>query len=237
MELDFAVRDTGIGIPADQQDRLFRPFSQVDASTTRRYGGTGLGLASQPAPGRDDGRRIWVESEPGRGSVFRFTVRCMAEEGPLPPWLEPRPTAADADSTAHPTPALSAPLRILVAEDNTVNQKVVLLLLSGLGYTADVAANGLEVLAALRRQPYDLVLMDVRMPEMDGLEATRRIRQEWPDKGPRIVAMTASALREDRDACLTAGMDDHLSKPLALEDLRAALGAALAFPPAPPARP
>jgi CheY-like chemotaxis protein len=233
VELEIAVRDTGIGIPADRQDRLFRPFSQVDSSTTRLYGGTGLGLALSRRLAEMLGGRIWVESEPGRGSVFRFTVRCMAEEGPLPPWLEPRPAAADADSTARPPLALSAPLRILVAEDHTINQKVILLLLSGFGYTADVAANGLEVLAALRRQPYDLVLMDVQMPEMDGLEAARRIRQEWPDKGPRIVAMTASARREDRDACLAAGMDDHLSKPLALEELRAALGAAAAMPPSP----
>jgi CheY-like chemotaxis protein len=145
----------------------------------------------------------------------------------------PRPAAADADSTAQPLPALSAPLRILLAEDNSVNQKVTLLLLSGLGHTADVAANGLEVLAALRRQPYDLVLMDVQMPEMDGLEATRRIRQEWPDKSPRIIALTASALREDQDACVAAGMDDYLSKPLALKDLRAALVAATAWPPSP----
>ena len=238
VELEIAVRDTGIGIPADRQDRLFRPFSQVDSSTTRLYGGTGLGLALSRRLAEMLGGRMWVESEPGRGSVFRFTVRCMAEEGPLaapvkPPWLETRPAAADADSTAHPPPVPSAPLRILVAEDNTINQKVILLLLSGLGYTADVAANGLEVLAALRRQPYDLILMDVQMPEMDGLEATRRIRQEWPDKGPRIVAITAGARQEDREACLTAGMDDHLSKPLPLEDLRAALGAASARPPSP----
>ncbi|MES1240706.1 MAG: ATP-binding protein [Acidobacteriota bacterium] len=228
VELEFAVRDTGIGIPADRQDRLFRPFSQVDSSTTRLYGGTGLGLALSRRLAGMLGGRIWVESEPGRGSVFRFTVRCTAEEGPLaapvkPPRPEPRPAAADADSTA-------LPLRILVAEDNAINQKVILLLLSGLGYTADLAANGLEVLSALRRQSYDLIFMDVQMPEMDGLEATRRIRQEWQDKGPRIVAMTASALREDREACLAAGMDDHLSKPMALEDLRAALGAASARP-------
>ncbi len=224
VELELAVRDTGIGIPADRQDRLFRPFSQVDSSTTRLYGGTGLGLALSRRLAGMLGGRIWVGSEPGRGSVFRFTVRCTVEEEPLQSW----PAATDAESTAHPLPVPSMPLRILVAEDNTVNQKVTLLLLSGLGYTADVAANGLEVLAALRRQPYDLVFMDVQMPEMDGLEATRRIRQEWPDNGPRIVAMTASVLREDRDACLTAGMDDHLSKPLALEDLRAALSAASA---------
>ncbi len=238
VELELAVRDTGIGIPADRQDRLFRPFSQVDSSTTRLYGGTGLGLALSRRLAEMLGGRMWVESEPGRGSVFRFTVRCMAEEGPLaapvkPPWLEPRPAAADADSPVHLPPVPSAPLRILLAEDNTINQKVILLLLSSLGYTADVAADGLEVLAALRRQPYDLVLMDVQMPEMDGLEATRRIRREWPDRGPRIVALTASARREDRDACLTAGMDDHLSKPLALEDLRAALDAASARPPSP----
>jgi signal transduction histidine kinase len=215
VELELAVRDTGIGIPADRLDRLFLPFSQVDSSTTRIYGGTGLGLALSRRLAEMLGGRMWVESEPGRGSVFHFTVRCTAEEGPLPSRLVPHPAAADA------LPAV--PLRILLAEDNLINQKVALLLLARLGHTADLAANGLEVLAALRRQPYDLVFMDVQMPEMDGLETTRRIRREWPDNGPRIVATTASARREDRDACLAAGMDDHLSKPLTLEALRGAL--------------
>jgi signal transduction histidine kinase/ligand-binding sensor domain-containing protein/CheY-like chemotaxis protein len=128
------------------------------------------------------------------------------------------------DDTAEIRAGLPASLRILLAEDNSVNQKVALLLLERLGYRADLAANGLEALAALRRQPYDLVLMDVQMPEMDGLEAARRICAEWPpDARPRIIAMTANALRGDREACLEAGMDDYLSKPILLDDLRQVL--------------
>ena len=116
------------------------------------------------------------------------------------------------------------PLHILVAEDNAVNQKVALRILERLGYRADVAANGLEVLSALRRQPYDVILMDMQMPEMDGLEATRRIRRDWPwEHVPRIVAMTANAMREDREQCLGAGMDDYVAKPVQVHDLQAAL--------------
>jgi CheY-like chemotaxis protein/HPt (histidine-containing phosphotransfer) domain-containing protein len=123
-----------------------------------------------------------------------------------------------------PEMARRHPLRILLAEDNVVNQKLALRLLEQMGYRADVAANGLETLAALRRQPYDVVLMDVQMPEMDGLEAARRIRADWPPNDrPRIIAMTANALRGDREACLEAGMDDYLSKPILIDELRQAL--------------
>jgi signal transduction histidine kinase/CheY-like chemotaxis protein len=138
------------------------------------------------------------------------------------------------DMSSRPPEPKLPPLRILVAEDNVVNQKVALLMLQRLGYAADVAADGEETLAALRRQPYDVILMDVQMPGMDGLEAARRIRDEWPEKErPRIIAVTANALREDRETCLAAGMDDYLSKPVLLEDLRAALsrGAGSILPP------
>jgi signal transduction histidine kinase/DNA-binding response OmpR family regulator/HPt (histidine-containing phosphotransfer) domain-containing protein len=350
--LHFAVRDSGIGIPEDRLHRLFRFFSQVDASTTRRYGGTGLGLAISKRLCEMMGGRIWVESRPGAGSTFHFTILAQAstapaaeDEGPdravlvgrralivddnpaslktlalqLETWGMPR------DAFATPAAALEAvrrgarydlaildlqmpemdglqlaeaivaepagqgvpvviltslgphheqssaavaallhkptkaaqlrrtlagiltgqqapvavqagqqqfdtdlarryPLHILLAEDNAINQKVALSLLGRLGYRADVAANGLEVLDALHRQRYDLVLMDVLMPEMDGLEATRRICQEWPEEErPRVVAMTASALQEDRAAGLAAGMHDYLSKPIQAVELQAAL--------------
>src|SRR6185312_11903632 len=221
-ELRFAVRDTGIGISADSMDRLFRSFSQADSSTSRLYGGTGLGLAISRRLAQGLGGRMWVESEPGKGSTFWFTIRCRVVDSSLLPYLAKGPR--ESEGAGRIAGSGLPPLRILVAEDNVVNQKVALLLLQQLGYAADVAADGEETLAALRRQCYDVILMDVQMPGMDGLEATRRIRDEWPvEKRPRIIAVTANALREDRETCLAAGMDDYLSKPVLLEDLRSAL--------------
>jgi len=218
LELRLAVHDTGVGIPTDQIERLFQPFTQVDSSTTRLFGGTGLGLAICRRLTERLGGRMWAESDPGRGSTFTCTLRCRPAEVPL------QRTSAFGDDFAGAPLAERLPLRILVAEDNSVNQRVALLMLERLGYVADVAADGFEVLDALRRQRYDLILMDVQMPGMDGLEATRRIRTEAPrERQPRIVAMTANALREHRDACFAAGMDDFLSKPILLSDLRAAL--------------
>jgi CheY-like chemotaxis protein len=156
---------------------------------------------------------MWLESTPGAGSTFHFTLRLehaspvtvpALPEAPLPP---------------------ARPLRILLAEDNAVNQKVALHLLAKFGYRADVAANGLEVLAALRRQSFDVILMDLQMPEMDGLEATQRILKEWPERQrrPWIVALTANAMEGDREMCLAAGMDDYVSKPIKPARLAAAL--------------
>jgi signal transduction histidine kinase/DNA-binding NarL/FixJ family response regulator len=226
VELRFAVRDTGIGISADRMDRLFRPFSQADSSTSRLYGGTGLGLAICHRLAQGLGGRIWVESTPEEGSTFWFTIRCRVVDTALPPGLGEASSEGPRENESADRIAGSGlpALRILVAEDNVVNQKVALLLLQRLGYAADLAADGEETLAALRRQRYDVILMDVQMPGMDGLETTRRIRDEWPAaERPRIVAVTANALREDRETCLSAGMDDYLSKPVLLEDLRAAL--------------
>jgi PAS domain S-box-containing protein len=352
-ELTFAVRDTGIGIPENRRERLFQPFSQVDASTTRRYGGTGLGLAISMRLCEMMGGRIWVESSgvPEAGSTFYFTLKAEAADTEdigasasvlteltgrralivddnatnrlilmrqIEPWgmsgresasgqealqwvqqgqpfdvaildvrmpemdgltlareirkLRPtlplviltsmgrreselnelqvsafltkpikpaqlyRALTASLQGQSMPTGALSPrergvrsfdasmgmrhPLRILLAEDNIVNQKVAVRILERLGYRPDVAANGLEVLQALQRQTYDVVLMDVQMPEMDGLETTRRIVQRWPrDKRPRLIAMTAYALEGDRERCLEAGMDDYISKPIRMEEL------------------
>jgi PAS domain S-box-containing protein len=348
--LELSVRDTGIGIPPDQMDRLFTSFSQVDASTTRRFGGTGLGLAISKRLVELMGGTISVESEQGRGSTFRISLPVTAADVPSPIPLEeglPRfagkrilivddnatnreivtrharwwgmePVAVElpsealalieagepfdvavldmmmpemdglalageirsrrsaqelplllltslgrlpevqsagvfsaqlakplkasqlyntllqlltagaaGDEAVEPAtdgrPAPSS-LRILLAEDNPMNQKVALRLLERLGYTADVAANGLEALAALERQPYDVVLMDVQMPELDGLDATRRICERWPPESrPLIIAMTANALPEDREACFAAGMNDYVAKPIRADELARAL--------------
>ena len=365
-ELLFAVRDTGVGIPPDRMDRLFQSFSQVDASTTRRYGGTGLGLAISKRLSEMMGGTMWAESPPsvppargrevkgGTGGTFHFTISAEAAPAPTPVYLQttqpdltdkrvlivddnatnrrtltlqcqawgmlPRDTGSstealgwirqgdpfdvaildmqmpemdglmlaaeirrERDAQALPLVMLTSgqreadtegielaafltkpikasqlynvlvglfaeearpierrdvaakpqfdaqmgqrlPLRILLAEDNAINQQVALSFLERLGYRADVAANGLEVLQSLRRQPYDVVLMDVHMPEMDGLEATRRIRQEFAAEAqPRIVAMTADAMKEDREACLAAGMEDYISKPVQVGELVTAL--------------
>ncbi len=220
-EIHFAVRDTGIGIPEDKASRLFQPFSQVDASTARRYGGTGLGLAiSKKLVELMDGE-IWVESGLGIGSTFHFTIKAE-------PTLD-TPIDMSKGIPCHAADLhrdIDQSLRILLAEDNIVNQKVTLRMLSKLGFRADVAANGLEVLEALERQVYDIVLMDVLMPEMDGLETTKAVRQRWSkEKGPKIIAMTASALKGDREMCLDAGMDDYISKPVRIEDLAKVLRA------------
>ncbi len=362
----FAVRDTGIGIPEDKLDMLFQSFSQVDASTTRKYGGTGLGLAISKRLAEMMGGTMWVESTVGTGSTFSFTIaaeaagpqlansylkeyssalsgrrvlivddnstnrRILVKQaliwGMLPsaaasgiealdfirhghafdvgildmsmPEMDglalaleirkhrdalalplimltsvthqrnrdssmdtaafsaylnkPIKPAALLDSLLHATcldtersqplppvqvPANLAdklPLKILVAEDNTVNQKVVQQLLAHLGYRADLVASGVEVLDALERQSYDVVLMDVQMPEMDGLEATRRLRSRYGKEGPRVIAMTANAMPGDREKCLAAGVDAYVSKPVELNDIRAVLLAVGSAPPPAP---
>jgi PAS domain S-box-containing protein len=351
--LALAVRDTGIGIPPDRMNALFESFSQVDASTTRRYGGTGLGLAISKRLVALMGGTIRVESEVNNGSTFHIELEVdgaevparLAEEGALPQlagkrilvvddnatnreivarharsWnMEPVAVASAAEALAlveqgekfdlavldmmmpemdglalageirryrdqrelplvlltslgrlpgaqsagpfavqlaKPVKAsqlynallkalaphvegqaaetipgdeklATSSLRILLAEDNAVNQKVALRLLDQLGYRADVAGNGLEALDALERRSYDVVLMDVQMPELDGLDASRQICERWSaGERPRIIAMTANALPEDREACYAAGMDDYVAKPIRPEELAEALGRA-----------
>jgi PAS domain S-box-containing protein len=217
-EIHFEVRDTGIGIPKNKMGQLFQSFSQVDVSTTRRHGGTGLGLAISKRLVEMMGGRIWVESVLGEGSAFHFVIPAKAS------FIEDIEIKKPAHTPAiTPSKARDYELRILLAEDNIVNQKVMLRMLDRLGYRADVAANGLEVLQALERQPYDVILMDVQMPDMDGLEAARNIRERWSEGGPKIIAITAYALQGDREKCLAAGMDDYISKPVKLEELRAIL--------------
>lgn len=217
-EMYFAVKDTGIGIPENKMSRLFQPFTQVDSSTTRRYGGTGLGLAITKKLVEMMGGRIWAESQLGKGSTFNFTILADAT------FINPASRKADERQESDTREDRNHVIRILLAEDNPVNQMVMLKMLNKLGFQADVAANGKEVLCCLEQQPYDLILMDVQMPEMDGFETARAIRKHWasPDQ-PKIIAITAYALKGDREKCLDAGMDDYISKPVKLEELKSVL--------------
>jgi CheY-like chemotaxis protein len=356
--LQFAVSDTGIGIPTDRMDRLFHSFSQVDISSSRKYGGTGLGLAISSRLAEQMGGTMWAESDgPGQGSTFHFTIQAPA--APAPEWrarmvgeqqqlagkrvlvvddnvtnrrildlqlgawgmnvsdaatpaqaldwirqdtpfdlaildldmpemdgialakeirrhrdraslslilysslgqrdpedeeatfavtlnkplkqsalfdtlmtiFAAEEQAVKARQAATAKPALDPemgqkhPLRILLAEDNAVNQKLALRLLQQIGYLADVAGNGIEAIESVERQQYDVILMDVQMPEMDGLAATREIVDRWPPgERPRIIAITANAMEEDREACFTAGMDDYVPKPIRMKELVRAL--------------
>jgi CheY-like chemotaxis protein len=213
------VRDSGIGLSPEGMAKLFQSFSQADSSTTRKYGGTGLGLVISKRLAEIMGGTMSVESEGAdRGSTFRFHIRAEAVAA------EPRAARPAGHAAVDPQMASRHPLRILLAEDNLVNRKLALRLLGQMGYSADVAADGREAVERVERQPYDVVLMDVQMPEMDGLEATRRIHSTGkPGERPRIVAMTANAMQGDREECLAAGMDDYLTKPIRVEALVEAL--------------
>ncbi len=225
-EAHFAVADTGVGISAEDLDRLFIAFQQLDGSLARQHGGTGLGLAISKRLTELMGGRIWAESAVGQGSTFHFTITGVAAAAPP----RPRTLAGGVDRGL----ARRHPLRILLAEDHAVNRKVMTGLLGHLGYEADLAGNGLEVLEALERRSYDVILMDIQMPDMDGLEVTRRIRgQVAADRQPRIIALTARAMAGDRERCLEAGMDAYLTKPVRIAELQAALAAASPHPPAP----
>jgi signal transduction histidine kinase/DNA-binding response OmpR family regulator len=217
VRLHFSISDTGIGIPAAKQASIFEAFSQADGSTTRRFGGTGLGLTISSTLAHLMGGRIWVESVPGQGSTFQFAAAFPLAAGPVhAPRADP-PRHADkridsGGSGAVPVVRAS----ILLAEDNIVNQRVAVGLLTRRGHAVDVVANGLEALAALELSSYDVVLMDVQMPEMGGIEATRAIREREVSSGghTRIVALTAHAMAGDRERYLEAGMDGYLSKPV-----------------------
>jgi signal transduction histidine kinase/CheY-like chemotaxis protein len=219
VKLLFSVTDTGIGIPRERMDRLFRPFSQVDASTTRKYGGTGLGLAISSRLCELMNGRMWVESKPGKGSTFFFTAEL------LPPPMDGSGDEAEECASAPEKSVDPAKVRLLLAEDNAVNSKVAMLLLKRAGYNPDLAENGQEVLDVFHKKHYDVVLMDMQMPVMDGLEATRKLRRMLSPKGlhPYIVALTASAGKPDHDRCIEAGMDAFLAKPIRVNEMLAVI--------------
>jgi PAS domain S-box-containing protein len=206
--LRFEVQDTGVGIPPDKQQQIFEPFRQADGSTTRKYGGTGLGLAICKKLVELMGGRMGVVSQVGEGSTFWFEVSLPACDAPAHVRLEQQLRAAEQ------TPLTG--LRVLVAEDNFVNQKVIRRTLEKWGVEAQIANHGREALEWLSREPFHLVLMDCQMPEMDGYEATRRIRAYEQPRGLHIpiIALTANALEGDREKCLECGMDDYLTKPV-----------------------
>ncbi len=209
--LHFAVSDTGIGLPPHKVNSIFDRFSQADSSATRKYGGSGLGLAISSQLVAAMGGYLWVESEAGKGSTFHFTVRFRQAESADPMTPENRQdTAAKVDL---------AGMKVLLVEDNIFNQAVAVEVLKKQGCKVTVASNGREAVEAFHAQTFDVILMDLQMPEMDGFEATRIIRSgETSDRIP-IIAQTAHAFTEDRDRCMKAGMDEHISKPINVTEL------------------
>lgn len=217
--LEVVVSDTGIGIAPQDRGKLFQVFSQVDGSYTRKYGGTGLGLAISKQLVDRMGGEIGVASEPGKGSDFYFTLPLEAGDASAPA-AAPTPAAAPAAETGTTAIPAAKPRRILLADDDLVNQTVLRRMLEEKGQRVDVAGNGAEALRRLGERPYDVVLMDIQMPEMDGLEATRRLRaQQGPNRRAPVIALTAFALQGDKDRFLGMGMDDYLPKPVRMEDL------------------
>jgi len=210
----FEVQDTGIGIAPEKLSRLFSSFEQADVSTTRKYGGTGLGLAITRSLAQLMGGEVGAESTSGRGSTFWFTARLRRGQGVMP-----AAASAKAEDTKTELPHLHRGSRILLAEDNAINREVAVALLSHAGLVVETAENGREAVDKVRSKAYDLVLMDMQMPEMDGLEATRVIRSTAGNKDLPILAMTANVFQADRQACMDAGMNDFVGKPIDMEIL------------------
>lgn len=242
-QIQFTIQDTGIGIPLEKQGFLFKPFSQGDTSVNRKYGGTGLGLAICKQLVELMNGTIWVEScgsvagQPApnwqptnttnsNGAKFYFTIIAESNLNPVPEDI-----VQSGKTCIVTNPNTRKKLRILLAEDNSVNQRVACLILEKLGYRADVVSNGLEAVNSVQTVPYDCVLMDVEMPEMDGITATKRILSQAQNlaKTPYIIALTAYALTEDRDRCFQAGMQDFITKPIRIEELERALDRIIAL--------
>lgn len=232
-ELEFEVRDTGIGMSREEISRLFMPFSQGDSSTTRKYGGTGLGLAICKSLSEAMGGRVWATSLPHKGSCFISRVRVniveLRDALPLSSELEKQKlisTESINNKEESDKPADSLPLKIAVAEDNMANQRVIMIMLRRLGWESEFAENGRELLDLVRNKDFDLIFMDVQMPIMDGLEAARRLRAGDAGDGVKdvkIIALTANALIGDEARCLESGMNAYMTKPLKLSTLKQAI--------------
>jgi signal transduction histidine kinase/ActR/RegA family two-component response regulator len=216
--LHFVVADTGVGIALEKQKLIFDAFSQADGSTARKFGGTGLGLTICSRLVELMGGKIWVESTLGRGSSFHFTASLREA---IPVEAPGSPRSSSAPVTTQTVRKRAKKLRVLLAEDNAVNQKIASRFLEKEGHHVTLASDGRQALAALERENFDVVLMDVQMPEMDGFEATAAIRAQERDTGKRqpIIAMTAHAMAGDRERCLAAGMDDYIAKPISARGL------------------
>jgi len=212
-KIQFSVKDQGIGMNDEGKSKLFKSFSQVDASTTKRFGGTGLGLAICKSLVNLMGGEIWIESQEGHGSTFFFTIvfnRSTEEKNQV---HQLKTNIFDS------TLSEKYPLEILVADDNTINQMVAKKLIGKLGYKVDIAQSGEEVLQMMNHKKYDLIFMDCHMPNKNGFQATAEIIEQYQEDRPKIVALTASAMKEDREKCLAAGMDDFVSKPIEIEEI------------------
>jgi CheY-like chemotaxis protein len=215
VNLLFKIKDTGIGIPKDKLQGLFREFTQVDSSHTRKFGGTGLGLAIVKKLVKMLNGKISVESEVGVGSVFTFSIRAkLASKMPAKP-EDQAEEEAQQDYIGE-----DYPMRVLMAEDNSVNRKLTTLFLERMGYVPEVVSDGLDVIKKLKTKTFDVILLDIAMPQMDGYEVLKLVRQMDLEKQPRIIGVSANAFKGDIEKGMSLGLDDYLVKPLRFNELK-----------------